>query len=102
MAAKGNSKDMAKKNYFAHVSQDGRSEDGRSPDGRSPDGRSPDQRVTSIGYNWTTVGEKIAAGQSSVERAVSRWTNSPCHCQSLMNPSFRDVAVACMRIDTTT
>lgn len=87
VAAKGHSKDMAQKNYFAHTSQDG---------------RSPGQRVTSTGYNWTIVGENIAAEQSSVERVVSRWTNSPGHCQNLMNPSFRDVAVACVRSDTST
>ena len=87
LAAKGHSKDMAQNNYFAHNSQDG---------------RSPGQRVTSTGYNWTIVGENIAAEQSSVERVVFRWTNSPGHCQNLMNPNIRDVAVACVRSDTST
>ena len=86
-AAVGHSADMAQKNYFAHTSQDG---------------RSASQRVTDAGYNWSTVGENIAAGQRSVEEVMTGWAKSPGHCQNLMNPNFRDVAVACVRNDAST
>ena len=84
LAAKGHSTDMAQKNYFAHVSQDG---------------RSASQRATAAGYNWANFGENIAGGQRSVEEVITGWANSPGHCENLMNPNFRDVAVACVRND---
>lgn len=83
-AAKGHSADMAAKNYFSHTGQDG---------------RSPGQRVTAAGYNWSNTGENIAGGQRSVEQVITGWINSPGHCQNLMNPNFRDVAVACVKND---
>lgn len=83
-AAAGHSTDMAQKNYFSHTSQDG---------------RTAAQRVTAAGYIWSTVGENIAAGQTSVEQVMNGWARSPGHCQNLMNPNFRDVAVACVRND---
>ena len=83
-AAAGHSTDMAQKNYFSHTGQDG---------------RSPAQRITAAGYNWSTIGENIAAGQRSVEEVMSGWAKSPGHCQNLMNPNFREVAVACVRND---
>jgi uncharacterized protein YkwD len=83
-AALGHSSDMAQKNYFSHTSQDG---------------RTLGQRVTAAGYTWSGVGENIAAGQRSVEQVITGWTNSPGHCQNLMNANFRDVAVACVRND---
>ena len=82
LAAKGHSTDMAQKNYFAHVGLDG---------------RSASKRVTAAGYNWINVGENIAAGRQSVNEVMTAWANSPGHCQNLMNPEFRDVAVACVR-----
>lgn len=81
-AALGHSADMAQKNYFSHTSQDG---------------RTLGQRVTAAGYVWSNVGENIAAGQQSVEQVVTGWANSPGHCRNLMNANFRDVAVACVR-----
>lgn len=86
-AAAGHSTDMAQKNYFSHTGQDG---------------RDPGQRVTAAGYIWSNTGENIAGGQRSVEQVMAGWTNSPGHCQNLMNPNFRDVAVACVKNDAST
>ena len=86
-AAAVHSTDMAQKNYFSHTGLDG---------------RSAAQRVTDAGYSWSTVGENIAAGQPSVESVMTAWINSPGHCQNLMNPNFRDIAVACVRSDAAT
>ncbi|WP_232834749.1 CAP domain-containing protein [Rhodoferax ferrireducens] len=86
-AATGHSADMAKNNYFSHTSLDG---------------RTFDQRITAAGYSWSAVGENIAAGQTSVQSVMTSWINSPGHCQNLMNPSYRDIGVACVRNDAAT
>ena len=83
-AAKGHATDMATNNYFAHTGQDG---------------RTPDQRVLAAGYSYSRMGENIAAGQTSVESAMAGWIASPSHCQNMMTPDFRDIAVACARND---
>jgi len=84
-AASGHSSDMAQNNYFSHTSLDG---------------RTMAQRVVATGYTYSALGENIAAGQSTVESVITGWTNSPGHCQNLMNPAFRDIGVACVRSDT--
>lgn len=86
-AATGHSADMAKNNYFSHTSLDG---------------RTFDKRITAAGYSWSAVGENIAAGQSSVQNVMTSWINSPGHCQNLMNPTYRDIGVACVRNDAST
>ncbi|WP_309678773.1 CAP domain-containing protein [Polaromonas sp.] len=86
-AATGHSADMASNNYFSHTSLDG---------------RTLSQRVLAAGYNYSAAGENIAAGQRSVESAMAGWINSPGHCQNLMEPLFRDIAVACVRNDSAT
>ena len=84
-AASGHSSDMAQNNYFSHTSLDG---------------RTMVQRVVATGYTYKALGENIAAGQSTVESVITGWTNSPGHCQNLMNPALRDIGVACVRSDT--
>ncbi|MDO8252192.1 MAG: CAP domain-containing protein [Rhodoferax sp.] len=86
-AATGHSSDMAKNNYFSHTSLDG---------------RTFDQRITAAGYRFTAAGENIAAGQTSVQSVMTSWINSPGHCQNLMNPTYRDIGVACVRNDAAT
>ena len=83
-AAVGHVADIAQKNYFSHTVQEGRSHG---------------QRVTAATYDWSHVGENIAVGQRSVEEVMTGWTKSPGHCQNLLNPDYRDVAVACFRND---
>ncbi len=83
-AARGHATDMASNNYFSHTGQDG---------------RTPDQRVLAAGYSYTRMGENIAAGQASVESAMAGWIGSASHCQNMMTPDFKDLAVACVRND---
>lgn len=83
-AAKGHATDMATNNYFSHTGQDG---------------RTPDQRVLAAGYSYARMGENIAAGQNSVESAMAGWIGSASHCQNMMTPDFKDLAVACVRND---
>lgn len=80
-AAAGHSADMARRNYFGH---------------RSPEGVQLRQRVSASQYKWKSVGENLAGGDRSVAEAVEGWLDSPDHCENLMDPRYREVAVACV------
>ncbi|WP_291012469.1 CAP domain-containing protein [Hydrogenophaga sp.] len=86
-AAEGHSRDMASNNYFSHTSLDG---------------RSASSRVTTAGYVWRATGENIAAGQRDVTTVMNGWLASEGHCRNIMNPSYQDVAVACVQQSGTT
>ncbi|WP_194165214.1 CAP domain-containing protein [Deinococcus terrestris] len=77
-AAQGHATDMATRNYFSHTSQDG---------------RTMAQRISATGYAWRTIGENIAAGQTTPEQVVAGWLASEGHCRNIMNPSFRELGV---------
>lgn len=79
-AAYAHSRDMADNNYFSHDSLDG---------------RSMADRINAAGYAWSTIGENIAAGYSSVEIVVSAWMASEGHCANLMNPRFTEFGLTC-------
>lgn len=84
-AASGHSADMANNNYFSHVSLDG---------------KTMAQRISEAGYSYSAAAENIAAGDSDVQGVVGRWLNSPGHCINMMNATYRDIAVACKRSDS--
>lgn len=86
-AAAVHSNDMAANNYFAHPDASGVRIGGRA---------------SAAGYSYGTVGENIAAGQTSVSQVVSDWVNSPSHCASIMTASFYDMAVSCKYNPTAT
>ncbi|MDB5044188.1 MAG: hypothetical protein JWQ08_238 [Deinococcus sp.] len=77
-SAQGHAADMAARNYFSHTSQDG---------------RTMAQRITATGYVWRTIGENIAAGQTTPEAVVSGWLKSEGHCRNIMNASFTELGV---------
>ncbi|MDV6376215.1 CAP domain-containing protein [Deinococcus arenicola] len=77
-AAQGHASDMAAQNYFSHTSNDG---------------RTFEQRITATGYAFRTIGENIAAGQSTPQQVVAGWLQSEGHCRNIMNPSFRELGV---------
>ncbi|RMR90502.1 hypothetical protein ALP76_03846 [Pseudomonas savastanoi pv. glycinea] len=78
-AAQGHSQSMASENYFTH---------------RGFDNDSPADRARAAGYGGRQIGENIAAGQSSVSKAMASWLASPGHCANLMNPMFTEVGAA--------
>ncbi len=80
-AAAGHSRDMALNSYFSHTGLDG---------------SSVGSRVTGAGYGWSNVGENIAAGQSDVSAVMKAWLASEGHCKNIMNPSYQEVALACV------
>ncbi len=79
-AAKWMSGDMGSRNYFAHVSLDG---------------RSPTQRMADAGYpafgTWT--GEDLAAGFTTTADVLNGWINSPAHYAVLVNPQYHAIGV---------
>lgn len=58
------------------------------------DGSTPGDWATRAGYRWRSVGENIAAGQTTPEAAVKSWIKSPPHCANLMAPQFTEMGVA--------
>jgi len=52
------------------------------------------QRISLAGYmGWTIVGENLAGGQPTPERAVAAWMESPAHRANVLNPRFREIGV---------
>ncbi|HEX6652566.1 MAG TPA: CAP domain-containing protein [Thermoleophilaceae bacterium] len=83
-AARGHSRDMVRRRYFAHY---------------TPEGLSPAHRVRGAGYlaghrNWL-VGETLAwwRGSATPATIVTGWMHSPPHREVLLHPSFRDVGI---------
>ena len=86
-AADVHSQDMAAANYFSHTGSNG---------------STFSQRIDATGYSWSTAGENIAAGYSSVDAVMDGWIASPGHCANLMNPNFSEVGVSCVPGTTAT
>ena len=80
-AAEAHSRDMVANNFFSHT---------------GADGSSSGQRIAAAGYNWSSYGENIAAGQGSVVQVVVGWMASDGHCANVMSPAFADIGVACV------
>jgi len=81
-AATSHSSDMASNNFFSHLGSDG---------------LRVGARVTATGYEWSVVGENIAAGYDDVDTVVQAWLDSPGHCRNIMDPRFTQFAVT--RVD---
>jgi uncharacterized protein YkwD len=80
-AARRHSEDMARRDYFVHV---------------SPDGATPDDRLHNAGFPAGTVGENIARippGADLARFAVDHWMESPAHRDVLLNPVFLHTGV---------
>lgn len=80
-AAAAHSDDMVAHNFFSHTGSNG---------------STLGTRATAAGYVWSSLGENIAAGQSSVAIVVDGWMKSDGHCANLMNPGFREIGAACV------
>jgi len=78
-AAAAHSTDMASNDFFSHTGSSG---------------STVGTRVTAAGYSWSTVGENIAAGYTSVSAVIQGWIDSPGHCANMMNSSFQNLGSA--------
>jgi uncharacterized protein YkwD len=77
-AAADHVRDMFRRRYFDHV---------------APDRTRPDDRVRRRGYEFSAVGENLAAGQRTARQAVAGWMRSRRHRETLLG-RFEDVGVA--------
>jgi uncharacterized protein YkwD len=78
------SRDMGDHNFFSHTGSDGL---------LSAD------RVRNAGYDWSAVGENIAAGQQTVGAVMTVWLDSPGHCVNIMNSSYTEFGSASYTVD---
>jgi uncharacterized protein YkwD len=81
-AARMHSDNMATKDFFNHV---------------SPDGKTASERIKMCGmHGWRALGENIAYNQGfddPVAFAVEQWMKSPMHRENMMNPMWSSTAV---------
>ncbi len=80
-AATAHSNDMAAHNFFAHQS--------------ATNGSTLRERIPAAGYNYSSAGENLGAGQSSIAQVVTEWLASPSHCATMMKANFVDMGVSC-------
>jgi uncharacterized protein YkwD len=78
-AAFRHSVDMAANSSFSHT---------------GTNGSTLGARITQAGYSWSSCGENIAVGQSSVTAVVNAWIGSPGHCQNIMSAGFTEIGAA--------
>ena len=81
-AAQGHSADMAAQDYFSHTSKDG---------------RTFSQRIRAAGYSGGTLGENIAAGQSTASAVMRSWMASSGHRANILNCRFTALGVGYAR-----
>ncbi|MES1240116.1 MAG: CAP domain-containing protein [Acidobacteriota bacterium] len=77
-AAQRHAEDMLARGYFAH---------------QSPSGTTVRERARSAGYDWVTIGENIAFGQTSVAEVMETWLDSPGHRKNILTPAFAELGV---------
>jgi uncharacterized protein YkwD len=78
-AALAHARDMAVNDFIGHFGSDG---------------ETPDTRASRAGYRWRSIGENVAAGQTSAREVVDGWLASPSHCSTLMDPRYTETGVA--------
>ena len=50
-------------------------------------------RVSDTGYDWSRLGENVAAGYTTPEAVVDGWMNSPGHRENILNPDFTEIGI---------
>ena len=80
IAARQKARDMIEKNYFQHI---------------SPEGKSATDFVKAAGYEYLRLGENLALGGfQSDEAVVDAWMESPGHRANILNAGFTEIGVA--------
>lgn len=51
-------------------------------------------RALDFGYDYLVVGENLAAGQTTPERAMVDWMNSPGHRANILDERFTEIGIA--------
>ncbi|NJL63143.1 MAG: hypothetical protein HC903_16580 [Methylacidiphilales bacterium] len=86
-AAQNHSEDMALRDYFSHT---------------GVNGSSSGDRATSAGYQFSYLGENIAAGYITPQEVVQGWMNSPGHRANIMNANYREMGLGYYYLDNDT
>lgn len=50
-------------------------------------------RALEFGYDYQIIGENLAAGQPTPDRAMDDWMNSPGHAANILQPSFVELGI---------
>jgi hypothetical protein len=58
-----------------------------------PDGSTPSSRIKAEGYNGTTWGENIAAGQKDPQAVMNAWMNSSGHRANILHSAFKEIGI---------
>lgn len=77
--AASHAEDMLDKNYFGHISKDG---------------RDVGDRFDELGYNWQFAGENLGEGQETFREVVKDWMESPSHCRMIMNADMKEMGLS--------
>jgi uncharacterized protein YkwD len=77
-SAQIHSQDMALNDVFSHIGSDG---------------SSLGDRITRVGYRFSSAAENIAVGASTPKQVVNLWMNSPGHRANILNPSINHLGV---------
>ena len=78
-AALAHAKDMAQKSFLAHTGSDG---------------SNPGERASRAGYEWQTIAENVASGQTSPDDIAATWLESPGHCANLRDAKYSETGIA--------
>ncbi|MBI2053043.1 MAG: CAP domain-containing protein [Candidatus Ryanbacteria bacterium] len=81
-AARRKAEDMAKKEYFAHV---------------SPEGVTPWHWFREAGYNFIYAGENLAVNFNDSGEVDQAWMSSPGHRSNILNKNFTEIGIAVAR-----
>jgi uncharacterized protein YkwD len=79
-AADLHSQDQANMNIMSHTGSDGSEIDTRLQD-------------QDTGYQYSTIGENLAAGYPDAEAAMAAWMGSDGHRENILNPNFEEIGV---------
>ena len=82
--AYAHSQDMGDYNFFSHTGSDG---------------LTVGDRVRNAGYDWSAVGENIAAGQQAINTVIDAWLDSPGHCANIMHSVYTEFGAASYSVD---
>jgi uncharacterized protein YkwD len=53
----------------------------------------PGDRMTAVGYLWNSLGENVAAGQSTPQSVMDSWMGSSGHRANILSTDFREVGI---------
>ena len=78
LAAQKHAQDLTANNLFSHTGSDG---------------STVADRVLAIGYDYSSVGENVAAGKRTPEKVFRQWMNSPGHKDNMLGSDFTEAGI---------